>query len=131
MKQMTIRKRRRETTFYCHEPTVKDRESAAQWIVRTVALETCEPKYIALRNPPHKNGKTGENVELTPTITAQELVAQLDEHPCERICLVGKYEEVLVVLSVNLENYEVAITVPIEEMHLIGAIMDQLDKQEN
>ena len=130
MKQMTIRKRRRETTFYCHEPSVNDRESAVQWIERIAALKTSEPKYIALRNSPHKDGKTGENVELPPTITAQELLAKLDEFPCERICLVGKFEEVQVVLSVNMENYEIAITVPIEDMHLIGAIMEQLDKQE-
>ena len=112
MSQRTESKGPRLTTTYFHSSRVTDTVSAAEWLVSAVSLPEMEGRYIALRDLSRSADEGGGGIQLPPSVTPAEILAALKRAGADRLFLAGRYRGTQVGLGVDLNSFELAITVP-------------------
>lgn len=125
MKRLRMTEDARFTTVYFHTASVRDSASAARWIAGAAALAEMQGRYIALRDLSHSADEGRADVQLDPTADSAELFTALKSGHYDRLFLAGTFSSTRVGLGVDLNAYELAITVPAGQSALAETIMEQ------
>ena len=129
MKRLRMTEDARFTTVYFHTASVRDSASAARWIAGAAALAEMQGRYIALRDLSHSADEGRADVQLDPTADSAELLTALKSGHYDRLFLAGTFSSTRVGLGVDLNSYELAITVPAGQSVLAETIMEQTGRQ--
>lgn len=100
------------TTWTYADERILDAQSAAERIARAAALERFRAKYIALRDLSRSADEGGDSRDLPPDSDAEAIAAALAERPFDRLYLSGRYRGARAGIGIDLNSFELSITLP-------------------
>ena len=92
------------------ERKVYDKESAARWVCNIRNLDGFEPTLIFLCDSSALVMGKSNDVHLAPNLSVEELIQELNTRQADSLLLNGNYNGQLVIVSINLDLFGIAIT---------------------
>lgn len=111
MSRKSVRKTLRNTVVEYSVPTIKDRKTSLSWIISVLQSPLLKIKNIALDDLSRSGDEGNTSSTVSSRITERDLLKACSEKETDIISVIARYEEIPIIIGIDLRSYKPFIIV--------------------